>query len=404
MRIKKISIYVVILSLMVSTFILPMNVSAKTIADFEAEVNKLTKDLENKKAQVATNEAEISKIKSRITSIKNEIEEGVKEVERLQQEINDCNDEIRAKNKESKSIIEYYQISNGENSYLEYIFGATSITDMIYRMSVVEQLTDYNDKVMKELEKLIKRNEEKQAALEEKQKELEKLTKELEAESMRIEGETASIRVGMPSVEEQIKAAKANVDYYKSLKCGTNEDIQACQYRVQQASGGGSLPSVNGFYRPIEYGYTVRGVGGGHLGYDMSSSNKSINVYPIATGQLYFVGWDSAGAYTVILRHNINGRYYYALYCHMRSFSSAVSGYANYSYGTSASISNGPIISPFTPLGQMGSTGNSTGPHLHLEMAPCQWHKGGGCTYYQYVNSIVSPSNFVVFPGSWNNR
>ena len=47
--------------------------------------------------------------------------------------------------------MEYYQVENGTNAYLEYVFGATSITDMVYRMSVAEQLTDYNDKIMKDL-------------------------------------------------------------------------------------------------------------------------------------------------------------------------------------------------------------------------------------------------------------
>lgn len=407
MTIKKIAILVFALLLAVSYTILPIDTTAKTISEFEAEAAKLTKELEEKKSKLAKNDAEVAEIKKKISSIESQIAKAEEDIKTLQEEINKSNEEINKKSEESKRIIEYYQISNGENSYLEYVFGATSITDMIYRMSVVEQLTEYNDNVMKELEALIEKNKKQQTELSEKNKELNNLEKSLESEKERIESDSASIRVGMPTIEEQIKAAKSNVSYYKSLGCGTTEDIQACQYRIQQSqgSGGGSVPSVNGFYRPLEYGYVVRGLSRSHIGYDLSSSNKSIPVYPIADGQLFFAGYDSAGAYIVVLRHNIGGRYIYATYAHMRSFSSAIAPYVNGRRGTSESISNGPIISHTTSLGNMGSTGNSTGPHLHLETSTCSWHKGGGClSYGAYTSRITNPSNYVTFPSRWNNR
>lgn len=66
--------------------------------------------------------------------------------------------------------MEYYQIANGNNAYLEYAFGAETITDMIYRMSIVEQLTEYNDKIMKELKQLIAENNKKKTQLSSKKR------------------------------------------------------------------------------------------------------------------------------------------------------------------------------------------------------------------------------------------
>ena len=64
----------------------------------------------------------------------------------------------------------------------------------------------------------------------------------------------------------------------------------------------------------------------------------------------------------------------------------------------------GTNISSDTPIGPMGSTGNSTGPHLHLEITTCDWNRGGGCTWYEYQRSTINPTRYVEFPSRWNNR
>ena len=153
MRIRKTVILTLIVLTLVSLFALPIDTKAKTIKEFEAEVAKYTKELEEKKSKIAKNDAEVAQIKIRIQGIEKQVKEVENEVKKLQDEIDESNKEIKEKSEESKKIIEYYQISNGDNAYLEYAFGATSITDMIYRLSVIEQLTEYNDNLMKELEK-----------------------------------------------------------------------------------------------------------------------------------------------------------------------------------------------------------------------------------------------------------
>ena len=381
--------------ILILPIMLPVNTNAKTIAEFQKEVDKYTKALEEKENAISKNNQQIDQIETKIKNIQGQIKAAEEEVKTLEIEIKKCNAEIKKKKEESKKLMEYYQISNGDNAYLEYAFGATSITDLIYRMSVVEQLTEYNNQLMKELKQLIKKNEERQKKLAQKQQELKKLRKELEEEQEKLEIDNQRIRESMPSVRDQIKAAKANVQYYKKLGCGTNEDILRCQYRIEQArSGGGSsgsIPSTNGFFRPMQYGYLTQGYGGygGHLGVDLSSSNKSIPIYPIASGVVFFKGYDSYGALVVKIKHNYKGRYIYSTYAHMSSF---------------GSISKGQYVSYNTKIGNMGSTGWSTGPHLHLEITTCDWNPGGGCSWYTYQQSTINPFSLVNIPSSWSNR
>ena len=387
---------------LVSFFALPMDTSAKTIQEFEAEIEKYTKELQEKEASLERNSDEIAAINKRIKNIENQIKESEEEIERLQVEIEESEEEIKKKSIESKNIISYYQIANGENAYLEYAFGANDITDMIYRLSVVEQLTEYNNKVMKELEELIKKNQEKQKELTEKEEELKQLKKNLQSEIARIEVDSSIIKESMPSVQDQIKSAQESVAYYKKLGCGATEDIQKCEYRVAQASNG-SLPSVGFFQRPITYGYVVRGLSSDHYGYDLSSSNKAIEVYPIASGVVHKIYTDSCvgeswcyrmgfscngNAKIVVVKHNYNGSYIYSSYVHLRAY---------------GNISEGQFVSQSTVIGYMGTTGCSTGPHLHLEIATCFW-KNGGCSYAVYKQSMLNPAKLINLPGSWTNR
>ena len=155
----------VIVTLLLITLLLPINVSAVTLKEYEDAVAKYTAELKEKEAKIAKGKEEIAAVKKNIADTEQKIAATEEEITRLQEEIERCDKEIKKKDAESKKIMEYYQIENGNNAYLEYIFGATSITDMVYRMSVAEQLTDYNDKIMKELKQLIETNKAKKAEL-----------------------------------------------------------------------------------------------------------------------------------------------------------------------------------------------------------------------------------------------
>lgn len=392
---KKRLFYSLIL-VIISFIALPNDISAKTIKEFEEEVAKYTAQLQEKKDKLAKNDQEVAEIKAKIKVIETQISQAEEEIKKLQVEIDESNKKIEEKEEESKKLMKYFQIVSSDNTYLEYVFGATSIKDMIYRMSVVEQLTEYNDQVMKELEALIQENNRKQNELTNKKKQLKDLEKSLESEKERINADSASIKEAMPSLEEQIKSAKENVSYYKKLGCASTEDIQKCQYRISQSnsSKGGSssvsIPSTNGFYRPMEYGYLTQAYKGtAHLGVDLSSSNKTIPIYPIANGQVFAKYYDSYGALVVKIRHNYSGRYIYSTYAHLSKF---------------ANISTGQYITYTTTIGNMGNTGYSFGSHLHLEITTCDWHVGGGCTWRTYQKSTINPTSLISIPSSWNNR
>lgn len=378
----------IIFIFIISAIILvPMKSNATTLKEYEDLVDKYTRELREKESKIAQGKEEIEKVKKNIAAIESEIEETEAEIERLQEEIDRSNEEIKKKDKESKRIMEYYQIENGNNAYLEYVFGATSITDMVYRMSVAEQLTEYNDKVMKELKQLIATNTAKKEEMKKKEEELGDLRVKLFKEKERIEAEVSGVEGTVPSTKGQIQQYEKMVNYYKSKGCKSNDvigvtcDIPPKPSPSGGGNSGGAIIGANGFRRPINGGYISWGYGnGGHKGIDFAKGCGT-PIYAVASGRVYYVGngLDSYGAYMVLVVHNVNGRLVFSQYAHVQP---------------NIQVSVGQNVDTNTVLAYMGSTGYSTGCHLHLEMSE-DYGWGYNIGYYQYLNHIVSPYRYI---------
>ena len=354
------------------------NAHAVTLREYEDLVTKYTNELNDANYGISQSKAELEAIQKKIADYEKQIKEAEEEILRLEEEIQKNNEEIREKKKESKSLIEYYQISNGENVYLEYAFGATDITDMIYRLSIVEQLTEYNDKVMKELKRLIEENKQKQKDLESKKIELQELTKKMRVEAEKVKGDISSMAAMLPDIKNQLSNYQNRVNYYRKIGCKSDDVIGVDCDRGNNAYG---------FVRPVTGNYWISTYyywngRSGHKGIDYAQGCGN-PVRAVANGRVYYVGSnkDIYGAKMILMVHNYNGRKIFSQYTHL-------SGYA---------VSEGQDVTAGQVIGYVGTTGWSTGCHLHLEMSvDVGWDYDSPGNYYRsYVGHIVNPFNYI---------
>ena len=91
---------------------------------------------------------------------------------------------------------------------------------------------------------------------------------------------------------------------------------------------------------------------GYHDGIDFSNNRQKTPLYPIYPGVVELAKWGDAFGNVMVIKHDVDGDLYYSLYAHMDSFSVKVGDKVGYN----------------TEIGIMGTTGNSTGIHLHLEL------------------------------------
>lgn len=383
-RIKRKLNIIIIVVILMNLIIIPVNTSATTLKEYEDQVAKYTAELNDKKNQIAQSEKEIANIKVKIREIKNQIQDCYNQMNQLQQEIDKSNEEINQKQKEIKSIIKYYQLSNSGNAYLEYILGAESITDMIYRLAVSEQMTNYNETVTKQLNELIEKNKQKKNDLDSKQKELGKLNSSLYEEQQKIEEDISSVEGTMPSTTNQLAYYQKRVAYYKAKGCKSNDVIGVtCDIPVKVSGGGsGNVVAANGFRFPVPGGKVTQDYGNaGHKGTDIGRYCGA-PIYAVANGTVYYVGSDKDkyGAKMVLVVHSVNGKLVFSQYAHL-------SGY---------NVSEGQTVTTNTVIGYMGNTGYSFGCHLHLEMSEgIGWDYPDLGNYGRYVGNIINPFKYV---------
>jgi len=150
-----------IVCLLALLLVVPFGVDAKTLSDVRAELRELEKDkaaAENKSAEL---QKEIDNAKAEINEITRQTADAIKKQNETKDDIKELEGEIDSKEEEIKDLVSFYQISDSENFYLKFIFGAESFEDFIYRFSVAEQLTEANDRLVDEMNSLIKKNEKK---------------------------------------------------------------------------------------------------------------------------------------------------------------------------------------------------------------------------------------------------
>ena len=154
------------------------------------------------------------------------------------------------------------------------------------------------------------------------------------------------------------------------------------------------------WYLPTEIGIISQYPSYYHTAYDITSPRGSAEIiYPVAAGEISNIYYDYAGALIVTVRHYINGRYYSSQYAHLSRF---------------ADIYIGQQVTPNTPLGWMGTTGISTGVHLHLSVMDCNmFGSTDSCYdlngYFNYSRQRVSEGfvglgNLIEVPYQWYSR
>ncbi|NLY80173.1 MAG: peptidoglycan DD-metalloendopeptidase family protein [Lysinibacillus sp.] len=351
----------------------------------EQQKNQLNKQIQQKTSAIKSNEDkqaqllaqieqlvnEISKTNQEIKEVEKEIDKTNKEIEALQQEIEELQRKIDERNELLEERARALQ-ANGQVTFLDVLLGSNSFVDFIDRYSAVNTLIEAdrqiirdqkNDQQKLEEQKLVLENtkqklvdqqtqlENLKASLSSQKQEKDRLVDELEKEQQKLLSEKKLL-------EEEYS------EYLEISKELEQQIIEAQRKALSQAQSAGDLPVSNsGFMKPtngrLTSGYGWRNLGYGpefHYGIDLANKAGT----PIVASADGVVTHASAlGSYgnVIMITHNIDGEIYTTLYAHLRAYN----------------VSVGDTVTQGQQIGEMGSTGRSTGPHLHFEIHTGTW-------------------------------
>jgi len=363
-----------------------------------SELNSIKNEQERLIAEINLIDAEIGKTNAMIAEKNKEIDNTKKQIEKLQAEIKELEERIKKRNELLKDRARSLQESGGTISYIDVLLGAKSFSDFIDRVNTVTTIMEADKEIINEhmadqelLENSKKEVETELVHLESMKEELEAAKKSLS--DQRVEKDTliAELREKeqhahehVMSIEEEQKLLKAQeAAIQKAIELEKQRLAELERQKQENGGGGGSAPppsSSGSFMRPAN-GIVTSGFGPrwgrNHNGIDIANVTGT-PIYASASGTVIQVqtgcqvGVPSCGGYFgnhVFLLHNVNGQFFTTVYAHLNS----------------VHVSNGQQVVKGQQIGTMGSTGDSTGPHLHFEI-----HPGG-------FKNPVNPRNYINF-------
>ena len=408
-----ISVIAALLVLSLLAGFIVMIANAKTSAEIQAEIDELenqSDDLEEQRsaleAQISENENKTLNIVEQKSQVDQEIELTRLEIENVTEQVHQYNLLIAEKQAELDELLDRQEAlfaryklrmramqERGEVSYWSVLIESESFADMLNCRAMIEEIAKTDQRMMDEMRELasevIAAKEDlaaQKVKLEEKKSEL------TEAQQTLDEKRAESDQLLTELVEDKIELIKLDEEYEAQLTALTDEiaALEAEKTAALQAEWEAAHPvqptaddpdptpvypsTGEGFLFPLDrsgyqcvtssYGYRVHPITGNytmHNGVDLAAYQGTA-IYATKSGYVTTATYNYAYGNYVTINH-LDG--FSSLYGHMTYFT----------------VSEGQYVSQGEIIGYVGSTGYSTGPHLHF-------------TIY-YNGDTVNPMNYI---------
>lgn len=341
------------------------------LADSKGILDNLNSLKSDADAYVTAMDEKLGQIEQSIVSLQQQQADKQKEIDETKAQLEQQEADINEQYVSMKKRIQF-MFENGNTFYMEMMFGTDDISDLLNKAEYISQLEEYDRNMlnkMKDTQEQIKANEEK---LESEQHELDKLVKQTEDEQASVETLIAAKQAEIESFNTQIQDTQAQIDQKeKELKEEQELIEQMKEIERQRAAAAAAaaaaaqgsvstsfVPTASGYIWPVsshtissEFGYRtdpINGTTSYHSGLDIAASSGT-PIAAIADGQVAWSYYSSSAGNWIGIDHG-NGVYSVYMHCSL------------------SAVSAGDVVSQGQTIGYVGSTGRSTGPHLHLSI------------------------------------
>ena len=369
--------------------------NAKTLGELKSELNALKNKKANQEYEKKRTKNEIENARTNIYNSQKEITQNREKIENAKKEIEELNKDIASTKESIKKLINSYELLQGDNIYLEYIFEAQTYADLIYRFEVVNQILGYNNSQIESWNEKVTYNEQLQVDLAKQEEELNNKISSLEKEIDSLGTDLEKISDITMDIQEQIDGINSLIKYYEGLGCKDNQDLNECV----------SVKGDTGFRKPLikgtitsYFGYRIHPITGKnnfHSGTDIGGNPEGTNVYATANGVVGMIIDNTSkkicGGRQVYIYHTINGKKYTSGYMHLLDISVKV----------------GDKVTSETVIGHVGGGRRtqswescSTGAHLHFMLAN-GWYGSTYTSYSTWLSNLFDAKKTLNLPNKY---
>jgi murein DD-endopeptidase MepM/ murein hydrolase activator NlpD len=330
----------------------------------QSKLDELNRQINKLQSQLKAGKAEESKLNSQIRNLDNLIKAAESEIRGLQSEIAQTNKKIAeveaqldAKQAEideqnetmSSRIRAMYK--NGDVGILEVLLGSKSMTDFLTNLDMAQRIFDNDVSLLEQLEEQHKSIEKYRNQLDELKRKLSAKQQEESTKQNQLQVSRGSVSQLKAEVSSENKALEKQVD-------ALNEEANALIAEILRLQGTGDF--VGGeFTWPVpdskrvtsEFGYRthpILKVKKLHTGMDIGVA-KGKPIVAANAGKVIKAAWNNSYGYMIMIDH---GGGIVTLYAH----------------NSQLKVKTGDIVTIGQTIALAGSTGMSTGPHLHFEV------------------------------------
>ena len=336
-----------------------VNQQLKEAQSDKADAQALKSQLEQQKSLLLS---QIGTLTEQIGGLDNDIVNKQDEINQKQQEVDQKQAEYDQRWADFKDRMRAMQRLNDGGS-IALLSSATNLYQLLTFATTLEQIVSKDEEICQQLEDEHTQLEQQRAELEQAKADLEATKADYEAQKAALNSKTSELAENISQTDESISKAEAEEQALKEAQIEANKkvdeaakELDAALNAANQAYGNASIQCSLDFGRPLAtYKYVSCYFGGnGHRGTDYAAPGGT-EIYAVSGGVVTAAAYHYSWGYYVQVYHgkDDNGNSYSTLYAHMNS---------------APIVSVGQSVSKGQRLGYVGSTGNSTGNHLHLEM------------------------------------
>ncbi len=324
-------------------------------------------DLDALEAQIATLEAEITQLNADLVQAQADLELQEKELKALEEKLAESQASMQER---VKSIY-----INGDISYLEVIFNASSIDEFLSNFVFFEKIVEQDKGTIATIEENKRLANEKMEELQATKSKIEGLKSNKEAQETEYAAQEQEKNEMVAALQEDEASLEQMISEFQQESSSIESEIKALYAQQEAAKNESNSSSSDGSDSSDDSGSSYTSptyTGNGQFGWPLSVRGTISSPYGYR-GSEFHTGVDLAAPYgtpvlaaesgTVILVKYLTTSYgHYVVIDHGGSYTTL------YAHMSTINVSVGDTVSRGQQIGAVGSTGRSTGNHLHFEV------------------------------------